>query len=120
MRCKRIEPLRVCVWVAMCRQRLFALSALITALSGLIFFFCGSAGNIDHRIDQRPLRNRHIASDTIIAPGATIGRPPLQQQQRRGGGGGPAVVAPGARARVAVDLSIEAGLSTSGYARLGS
>jgi hypothetical protein len=114
----------------MYRQKLFALSALTTALSGVIFFVCGSADNIDHRIDQRPLDNhRHVvvSSATGVAagysdiniPAVALGRPPATSRgfstNERDGS------APRGRARVAVDLSVEVGgLSSSGYARLGA
>ena len=113
----------------MYRQKLFALSSLITALSGVIFFLCGSADNIDHRIDRRPLENRNvvISSATGVAagysvisvPAAALGRPPpasrgFSNNEHDGSAGR-------GRARVAVDLSVEVGsLSASGYARLGA
>ena len=112
----------------MYRQQLFALSALITALSGVIFFLCGSADNIDHRIDRRPLDNRHVVSSAtgvaagysdISVPAAALGRPLAGSQgfsnNDHDGSAGRG------RARVAVDLSVEVGgLSASGYARLGA
>ena len=56
-------------------------------MSGVIFFLCGSADNIDHRIDQRPLCNLMKNGggvdgafvDAIIAPAAALSGSRKQQ-----------------------------------------
>lgn len=113
------------------RQVLFTICAIITALSGVIFFFCGSADNIDHRIEQRPLANRHVVVSSatgavtsysdISVPAAALGRPAKISQARHSRIDRNGSVGVGAgRARMAVDLSVDvSGLSSAGYSQLG-
>ena len=109
----------------MYRQELFAASALITGLSGIIFFVCGSADNIDHRIDRRPLTNRHVVVSSttgvlsgysdIRTPAAALGTPSPRAIPAVNG------VIGGGRARVALNHSVEVGgLGSLGYERLGA
>ena len=108
----------------MYRQELFAASALITGLSGIIFFVCGSADNIDHRIDRRPLTNRHVvvssatgvvsAYSDIETPAAALGNSSSQANSAVSHIGG-------GRGRVALNHSVEVGgLGSLGYERLGA